>query len=76
MDDDKRILQRWLVPLAGLIVRDPVTKSPLAETGEWKPWVGPEGRLWRKRVRRGSVIIEQPPSKTMVQKTKPSEKEE
>jgi hypothetical protein len=69
MVNDDRILQRWLVPLTGLIVRDPVTKTPLAEQGEWKPWVGPEGRLWRKRVRRGSVTIGQPPTMSRKSKT-------
>uniref|UniRef100_A0A6M3ITQ5 Uncharacterized protein n=1 Tax=viral metagenome TaxID=1070528 RepID=A0A6M3ITQ5_9ZZZZ len=70
MDNDERIFQRWLVPLPGLIVRDPVTKTPLAEEGEWKPWTGAEGRLWRKRARRGSVTIGQPPTAAMPKKSK------
>jgi hypothetical protein len=47
----------FLVPLPGLIVRDPISKDILAETGEEKPLIGPEGRYWRRRLRDGSVSI-------------------
>lgn len=40
-----------------LIVRDPITKSPLSEKGELKPWSGREGIFWRRRYKDKSVII-------------------
>ena len=41
----------------GLLVRDPVTKSPLSEKGELKPWTGREGTFWRRRYKDKSVVI-------------------
>jgi hypothetical protein len=49
--------QRFLVPRAGLTVRDPSTKIPLAPQGEWKPWVGVDGRYWRRRVGCGDASL-------------------
>ena len=53
-----------LVPLEGLIVRDPVSKDILSSTGEIKPLIGPEGRYWRRRIKDGSVKIVSPISKS------------
>lgn len=53
--------KQFLVPREGLIVRDPVTKNPLAEAGEYKPWIGPEGRYWRRREICGEVVVGSPP---------------
>jgi len=39
------------------IIRDPITKTPLATKGEWKPWIGREGTYWRRRVKEGSCMI-------------------
>jgi hypothetical protein len=37
---------------AGMLQRDPITKKPLAESGEWKP-----GNLfWIRRIMQGDVI--------------------
>ena len=46
-----------LIPKEGLIVRDPGNFNPLAEAGEEKPWIGKEGRYWRRRVKDGTVSI-------------------
>jgi hypothetical protein len=51
----------FLIPSAGLMVRDPITKSPLSPEGELKPLVGKEGRYWRRRIRDGGVAIGKPP---------------
>jgi hypothetical protein len=37
-----------------LLVRDPLTRAPLAEAGEWKS----NNEFWRRRVRDGDVIDE------------------
>lgn len=52
---------QFLIPKEGLIVRDPVSKTPLGSQGEWKPWTGPEGRYWRRRVNCGDASIGAPP---------------
>lgn len=39
------------------LIRDPLTKMPLAADGEFKPWVGKEGTFWRRRVDEGSCVI-------------------
>jgi len=39
-----------------LIVRDPVTKTPLSNKGEIKPMRGAEGIYWRRRLKEKSVI--------------------
>lgn len=64
----------YLVPLEGLIVRDPISKDVLPAEGEVKPLVGPEGRFWRRRLRDGSVKISEVP-KTM-RKRKPEKSKE
>lgn len=55
------MLDKWLVPRVGLIVRDPRTKQILDSKGEWKPFIGPEGRYWRRRFKCGDVLIGNPP---------------
>ncbi len=45
---------KFLVPKAGLLIRDPVSKNILPAEGAMKPWIGPEGRYWRRRVNDGS----------------------
>lgn len=58
----------FLIPLNGLLVRDPVTYNPLAAKGEWKPLVGKEGKFWRRRLKDVSVVIGTPPSENKTQK--------
>ena len=43
--------QLFIKPKAGLIVRDPITQRPLAETGEEKP----RNAYWLRRERDGDV---------------------
>lgn len=53
-------MEKFLKPKQGLIVRDPVSFVPLPEDGMMKPWTGPEGRYWRRRVNCGDCsIVEQ-----------------
>lgn len=54
-------MQKWLVPKKDLIVRDPRTKQILDAKGEWKTFLGPEGRYWRRRLKCGDVFISDPP---------------
>jgi hypothetical protein len=44
-----------------IIIRDPISKIPLNENGELKPWIGREGIYWRRRVKDGSCIITEQP---------------
>lgn len=55
------IEQRFLIPLPGLLVRDPRTKTPLPMGGAIVSWTGPEGRYWRRRVQEGSCTEGSPP---------------
>jgi hypothetical protein len=48
---------KFLIPKEGLLIRDPGNFNPLPETGELKPWIGKEGRYWRRRVNDGTVTI-------------------
>jgi len=50
---------RFVKPLKGLIVRDPTSKAITPETGTVVPWIGPEGRYWRRRLKEGSITIEE-----------------
>lgn len=47
----------FLIPLEGLLVRDPVSKEILPASGGEKPMIGPEGRYWKRRIRDGSVKV-------------------
>lgn len=51
---------KFLIPRTGLIVRDPISKTPLAETGEWKTIIGPAGRYWRRRIGCGDAVESKP----------------
>lgn len=52
---------KYLMPAPGMPqTMDPLTMQLLAAVGEWKPWTGPEGRYWRRRVADESVIEAQP----------------
>jgi len=46
-----------LIPIEGVLVRDPVTGAPLQAAGELKPLIGKEGRYWRRRIKDGTVIV-------------------
>jgi hypothetical protein len=51
---------RFVKPLKGVVVRDPTSKSILPESGANVPWVGAEGKYWRRRLRDGTITIEIP----------------
>jgi hypothetical protein len=53
MRDDYKILKP---ARPGLRVVDPITKKPLAEEGEKKPWYGRGGTYWRRRFKDGDVV--------------------
>lgn len=55
--DKLDVTVRYLIPLKDLIVRDPTTKEPLPEEGGVRPWIGAEGRYWRRRAKDGSVTV-------------------
>ncbi len=61
---------QWLIPLEGLLVRDPITKSILPKEGGYCTWIGPQGRYWRRRVIDGSVIIGTPPKSGVSEKVR------
>ncbi len=63
----------FLIPLPGLLVRDPVSKLIMLETGEIKPLAGPAGRYWRRRIKDGSVKIAEM-SKIIKKETKQNRK--
>lgn len=48
---------KFLKPREGLLVRDPLTKAIIPATGSNLPWIGPEGRYWRRRVSCGDMIL-------------------
>ena len=53
---------RYVKPSSdGLIVRYPGDKSILPEIGGVVPWVGAEGRYWRRRFNCGDVVIASQP---------------
>ena len=49
--------EKYLIPKEGLIVRDPRSKTPLDANGEMKPWIGSEGRYWRRRQMDGDITV-------------------
>lgn len=51
----------FLVPKPGLLIRDPVSKLIMLATGEIKPLAGPLGKYWKRRLKDGSVIIQDLP---------------
>ena len=64
---------RFVLPSSeGLIVRYPNTKAILPVTGGVVPWVGPEGRYWRRRFNVGDVVItSQPKEEKKIEEDKP-----
>lgn len=68
----ERVLERFLIPIKGVIVRDPITRAPLPEGGALKPFTGKLGRYWRRRVNDGTCIIKETKAKV----SKPSKPEE
>jgi len=53
-------MDKFLIPKKGLIVRDPISKVPLSVEGEWKTFIGPEGRYWRRRINCGDCFEAKP----------------
>lgn len=51
------MMQVYLRPAEGLIVRDPATRQPLVAEGEWKP----RNSYWNRRLLEGGVIEAEPP---------------
>ena len=52
---------KWVIPRRDLLVRDPRTKTPLPIIGCYKPWTGPEGRYWRRRLICGDISLGEAP---------------
>ena len=53
---------RYVKPSSkGLIVRYPRDKTILPESGGVVPWVGADGRYWRRRLMVGDVVIASQP---------------
>jgi hypothetical protein len=48
---------KWAIPKKGTLVRYPGSKTILPETGGQVPWIGPDGRYWRRRLREESITI-------------------
>jgi hypothetical protein len=48
---------KFLIPKAGVMVRDPRSKEPLPEKGDYKDWTGPSGNYWRRRSRDGDIMV-------------------
>lgn len=59
---------RFVKPKEGQLVRFPGTMVVLPEDGAVVPWVGPEGRYWRRRVNDGDVYITQKKEKEVERK--------
>lgn len=53
---------KFLKPAPGLLVRDPVTKAIIPETGMNCAWIGPVGRYWRRRVACGDMVLATEPT--------------
>lgn len=45
-----------------LIVRYPTNKAILPKTGGWVPFIGKDGRYWRRRLKDKSIKVCNPPS--------------
>jgi len=49
---------KFVLPKEGLLIRFPkAPKTILPVTGATVPWIGPEGRFWRRRNMDGSIIV-------------------
>lgn len=52
---------RFVKPKEGLLIRDPKSKKFLPKEGTRVPWIGVDGRYYRRRYRDGVIeIIEEP----------------
>lgn len=69
---------RFVIPKTDSIVRDPRTKTPLPIDGAIVPWIGPEGRYWRRREMDGSIIVfaEKPAAKTAAERVEIADKKD
>lgn len=56
-------MQKYLIPKKDLIVRDPISFTPLPENGLLVDWNGNAGRFWRRRVKCGDASIGEPKKK-------------
>ena len=48
---------KYVVPMDGLIVRFPGTKTILPAVGAGVPWTGRDGSYWRRRLKDGSIQL-------------------
>ena len=48
---------KFIKPIAGVLIRDPMTKAIIPVTGTSVPWIGPLGRFYRRRVNDGTAVI-------------------
>lgn len=64
---------KYLIPRQGVLLRDIISKEPLPEKGAWKPWVGKEGRHWRRSVNCGDCYIGNPPKPEKIEKIEEEE---
>lgn len=49
--------RKWATPREGVLIRDPKSKQLMPSTGFYVPWVGAEGRYWRRRANCGDITI-------------------
>ena len=52
-----------------LIIRDPITKTPLSIKGEMKPFIGIDGVYWRRRLKDKSVVVVVESTNEQIKKT-------
>jgi hypothetical protein len=52
---------KYVKPVEGLLVRDPLQLTPLPTKGMWVAWVGRAGKYWRRRLNDKSIVICDPP---------------
>lgn len=63
---------RFVKPRQNVMVRFPNTYSVLPKDGAVVPWIGPEGRYWRRRLSVGDVSLADPPMDKIQKNTKVS----
>ena len=57
---------RYVKPKNGLLVRFPRSYTALPESGGVVPWVGADGRYWRRRLRVGDVEVATQPKENKI----------
>lgn len=57
MQDYDEAIYKFIKTIDGVLIRDPVTKVIIPKEGALVPWIGSEGRFWRRRVNDGTAII-------------------